>query len=211
MEDKQMSQKGFKAYNKGLKCMNFQYEENKTFEMDKEPSLCNSGFHYCENPLDTLNYYPLVDGEGNISEFTAVEALGKTESKDYKSVTNKIKIGAKLDLKAFIGASIEFLFEKTKQDKNDGAQLASSGNGAKLASSGYGAQLAINGDNGIAMCCGRNSSAKGKKGSWIVLAEWAWSVNTYVVKNVKAVQIDGEILKEDTYYFLMNGDFEKID
>ena len=63
--------KGYKAFKKGLICdptgkNPFQYAENTVFETDTaEP--CNSGFHFCKNPLDTLDYYPLIDDNGNMT------------------------------------------------------------------------------------------------------------------------------------------------
>jgi hypothetical protein len=51
--------KGYKAYNNGLKCKNFQYEVGKTYEQKEKPSICKNGFHFCENPLDVLDFYNL--------------------------------------------------------------------------------------------------------------------------------------------------------
>jgi hypothetical protein len=137
--------KGFKAFNKGLKCQNLQYEENTDYEIKEEPILCERGFHYCENPLDTLNYYDLCD-----SEFAEIEDSGKTKSDSTKSVTNKIKIKAKLDLSGFIKASFDFLWKNCDYSKlaasGDSSQLAASGDYSKLAASGYSSQLAASGD-----------------------------------------------------------------
>jgi hypothetical protein len=86
------------------------------------------------------------------SEFTEVEALGKvTEARegDTKRATDKIKIGIKLDLSAFIKASFDFLWEKcNKKEKaeDDSSKLASSGDYSQLASSGDYSQLASSGD-----------------------------------------------------------------
>ena len=41
---------GFKAFNKGFKCRGFQFEIGKTYE-EKKAKICDSGFHFCENPL----------------------------------------------------------------------------------------------------------------------------------------------------------------
>ncbi|MDD4353590.1 MAG: hypothetical protein PHN56_03975, partial [Candidatus Nanoarchaeia archaeon] len=134
--------KGIKAFEKGLKCKDFQFEENKEFVHDGKLGMCKSGFHFCENPLDVLNYYDLCD-----SEFAEVKAVGDIDehNSDSKICTNKIKIGAKIDLKTFIKASFDFLWKKCSIDKKDSSQLASSGYSSQLASSGDYSQLASSG------------------------------------------------------------------
>ena len=54
--------------------------------------------------------------------------------------------------------------------------------------------------------------AKGAKGNWLVLAEWVYSdkKNCYISKCVKSKKIDGEIIKEDTFYRLVNGEFVEV-
>ncbi|MFA7361996.1 MAG: hypothetical protein WC139_13270 [Candidatus Kapaibacterium sp.] len=136
--------KGIKAFEEGLKCKDFQFEVNKEFIHDGKPVICESGFHFCENPLDVLNYYNLCD-----SEFAEVESLGDVDRNngDSKVCTNRIKIGAKIDLKTFIKASFDFLWEKCSIDKKDSSQLASSGDYSQLASSGDYSKLASSGDS----------------------------------------------------------------
>ena len=152
--------KGFKAFDKGLVCRGFQFKENEVFE-EKNAEVCRSGFHYCKNPLDTLDYYPLIDGDGNVTEFAEVEALDEelTDNKK-KFCTKKIRIGAKVDLKGFIKASIDFLFESMKGvDASSGncSQLASSGNCSQLASSGDDSQLASSGNDSKLASSGNDS------------------------------------------------------
>ena len=183
--------------------------------------------HFCENPFDVLNYYPVVDDECNISEFAEVEALGdvfKESKNDDKSATNKLHIGAKLNLKGFIKACIDFSLEKTKVENKssgdwaqlassgDGAQLASSGNCAQLASSGDWAQLASSGDWGVVCAAGIDSIAKAKVGSWITLSEWRYDSEKRkgLPVCVKTEQVDGERIKEDTFYKLENGEFVEV-
>ena len=140
--------KGFKAFGKGLVCRGKQYAENTVFE-EKEASICKSGMHFCENPLDVLDYYPLIDSSGNVVEVAQVEALDECHTDDSKKYcTKKLKIGVKLSLKEFVKAAIDFALEKNdgKVSTGDYAQLASSGSGARLASAGEYAQLASAGD-----------------------------------------------------------------
>ena len=147
-----MAIKGFKAYEKGMKCKGYQYEEGREYQTDKPLKLCESGFHFCENPLDILNYYNLVE-----SDFSEVEAIGEVTDKkedDTKRATQHIKIGVKLSLPALIKASVDFLFQSCKIENKDNA---SSGDNSKHASSGYNSQHASSGDNSQHASSGNNS------------------------------------------------------
>ena len=145
---------GFKAYNPGLICNGKQYEEGKTYE-EGGGLICGPGvMHYCQNPFDVLNYYPLVNDDGKVSDFTTVEALDEPIHRDDKSATKKIRIGAKLGLDGFVKACIDFLYEKTikkmpsdKVDTKNAAQIGSSGYAAKIGSSGDDAQIGSSGDD----------------------------------------------------------------
>jgi hypothetical protein len=140
--------KAYKGFNKGLTCRGFQFEEGKEYTHEGDIKLCEQGFHFCENPLDILDFYDLTT-----SEFAIIEATGEVKSDEKKSVTDKIKISAKIDLSVFIKASVNFLFEKTSHksliEKITGhySQLASSGDSSQLASSGHSSKLASSGDS----------------------------------------------------------------
>ena len=144
--------KGYKAFSKGLVCRGKQYAENTVFE-EAEAKICESGMHFCKNPLDTLDYYPLIDDNGDLTEFAEVEALDKAITDDGKKYcTKKLKVHAKLDLLSFVRASVDVMRETiTEQaDKKNGnyAKLAG-GNDAKLVG-GYCAQLAGGNDAQLA-------------------------------------------------------------
>ena len=92
------------------------------------------------------------------------------------------------------------------------AQIGSSGNSAQIGSSGDSAQINSTGEDAVIMCAGSRSKAKGKKGSWITLAEWVKDEEKgrYVPVCVKTERVDGEKIKEDTYYTLKNGEFVEV-
>ena len=142
--------KGYKAYKKGLVCRGKQYKIGEIFEEEKA-EICDIGMHYCENPLDCLDHYSLIDNEGNFVEMTEVEDLDE-ENRDTennkKYCTKKLKIGAKLSLGEMIKAGLEFILEKSIEPASSGdySQLASSGDRSQLASSGDRSQLASSGD-----------------------------------------------------------------
>ena len=90
------------------------------------------------------------------------------------------------------------------------AQIGSSGDYAKIGSSGDYAKIDSTGKIVVVMCTGEGSIAKAKIGSWITLAEWKWINNEYTPVCVKTEKVDGERIKEDTYYKLKDGEFVEI-
>ena len=214
--------KGYKAFGKGMVCRGKQYTENTVFEEEKA-AICKSGMHFCEKPLDVLEYYPLVNEKGEITEFAEVEALDECLTDDKKKYcTKKLKIGAKISFPALVQASVSLeksIFDtKVKTTKKDNAQIGSSGDSAKIGSSGDSAQIGSSGDyaqidstgeDSVICCAGHNSKVKAKKGSWITLSEWKRDdeKGRWIPVCVKTEFVDGEKIKEDTYYMLENGEF----
>ena len=218
--------KGYKAFEKGLICRGKQYAENTVFEED-DAVICEKGMHFCKDPLAVLDYYPLVDDNGNLIEFAEVEALDEPETDDnQKFVSKKLKIGTKLDFAGLVKASVNFDFEKVESSKvrntarrnakidssGDFAKIGSSGNSAQIGSSGNSAQIVSDGKYAVICCAGNDCVAKGKIGSWITLSEWIYSrkEDASIPICVKTERIDGKKIKADTFYRLKNGEFVEV-
>lgn len=80
--------KGYKVFKHDWSCRGFRYEVGKSYEMDAEPIICDSGFHFCQKLENCFKHY-MFDPQNKVAE---VEAYGDVISKDGKSCTNKIKI-----------------------------------------------------------------------------------------------------------------------
>ena len=93
----------------------------------------------------------------------------------------------------------------------DYAQIGSSGDSAKIGSSGDSAQIESIGLTSVIAAIGFWSVAKGKKGSWLTLAEYRTDENNRLYPYfVKTEYIDGERIKEDTFYGLYNKEFREV-
>lgn len=170
-----------------------------------------------------LDYYPLIDNEGNVTEFAEVEALDDVKTNDGKKFcTKKLKIGAKLSLWQFIKASFDVAYQniKSQVEVSESTRFAGDNN-AKLIGGGYAKLVGSNYAELIGGGCAKlaggydaiivgdnGSVAKGKKGSIIVLVERNDNMN---IVNFKAVQVDGEEIKEDVLYKLENGEFVEVE
>ncbi len=265
---------GYKAFEPGMICKGKQYQENTDYE-EEGGEICEKGMmHYCVNPFDVLNFYPLVNDSGKVSDFAAVKALEKpVEGNNGKFATRKLHIGVKLGLPGFIKACIDYLKEETIGkapnytvssgasakigssgayanigssgayakigssgayanigSSGNYAQIGSSGNYAQIGSSGYSAKIGSSGasakigssgnyaqiesagEDSVICCAGHGSAVNAKAGSWITLAEWEYSEakNWYVPKCVKTEYVDGERIKADTWYKLIDGEFTEV-
>ena len=143
----------FKAFDKNMKCREFQYEVGREYEQDGDVKLCECGFHACENPFDVWNYYPIN------SKYARVELSGEIKKDGDKSVCSKIKIKAELSFPDFIRQGVEYLIRIASTSKSnnehfaqigssgDSAKIGSSGDSAQIGSSGYSAQIGSSGDS----------------------------------------------------------------
>ena len=91
------------------------------------------------------------------------------------------------------------------------AKIGSSGDYAQIGSSGYYAQIESTGNHSVVMAAGRDSIAKAKIGSWITLAEWDYVDDVWTPICVKTEQVDGERIKADTFYKLIDGEFKEVE
>ena len=82
----------------------------------------------------------------------------------------------------------------------------SCGSDARIMSAENLSTIESTGENALVMSAGRNTRARAKVGSWIVLTEYD---TNYDIKCVKAEYVDGERIKGDTLYMLVNGEFVK--
>ena len=154
--------KGFKGFDKDLKCKGFQYEVGKTFEEDGEVKVCEKGFHFCENPADVFVYYP-PSYDGSLNRFCEVSGSGKMdkESDGSKVACSKIHISAEIGLKGLIDAWVKFILDKVdknKKESNTGRYSAATNTGDYSAATNTGDYSAATntGDRSAAIntgCC----------------------------------------------------------
>ena len=206
----------YKGTDKDMKCRGFQFELGKEYE-EAEAKLCKKGFHGCEYPLDVFVHYAPAD-----SRFFAAELDGVTderENRDTKLVGTKIKLRAEIGIAGIVKAAVEYIKERAESSDNQtgdcsaatntGSQSAATNTGYQSAATntGYQSAATVEGKDSIAIVTGRDSKAAGALGCWLVLTERClWNGKTYPIKEVRAVKVDGEIIKPGVFYKLENGE-----
>ena len=181
----------YKAFNKDLTCRDFHFEVGKTYEHKGKVEACSSGFHACENPMDTWSYYDLTD-----SRFCVVEMSGEVSrhSDDSKIAAARITIKAELSLPQIITDAIKLVMNVAKNADSDEtasgnysklaasgnySKLAASGNYSNLAASGNYSKLAASGKKSIAVASGVDSQASAGEDGCIALAWWDKKAERY--------------------------------
>lgn len=202
--------KGFKGFDKNLKCRNYQYEVGKDFEETGNIKACSNGFHFCENPADIFSYYPPSDS-GNLNRYCEVEGTGKIDkdSDDSKIACSKIHISAEIGIKGLINAWVKFILDKVNWDDS---KATNTGDRSAATNTGDRSAAIVDGKDSIAIVTGKDSKAKGVLGCWIVLTERGnWDGKTYPILSVQAFKVDGKSIKEDTFYKLVDGKPKEVE
>lgn len=196
--------KCFKGFDKDLKCRDFQYEIGKEYTEEKA-DICNYGFHACEFPMDVFGYYPPSD-----SRYCEVdlEENDQKSSDDSKRVGKKISVKAEIGIAGIIKAGVEYIKEQVNWEDD---KATNTGNRSAATNTGDYSATIVEGKESIALAAGIKSKAKGKIGCFIVLAEWKEINYEYHLVDVKSAKVDGENIKEDTFYMLKSGKFVEVD
>ena len=218
--------KAYKAFDKDLSCRGFKYELGKEYEETGYIKACEKGFHACPYPLDVFGYYAPAG-----SRFCEVEQSGKIDdSESDKVCSSKIRIGAELDIRGLVKAAVSYVKERCTNECNAepgkpatagdygaatagyrGAATAGYGGAATAGYSGAATSRgkASTGSNGLSVARGKNVQVKGGIGAILVIAEER--NDTYDIVDWKAVVVDGEVVKADTWYRLENGELVEVD
>lgn len=211
-ENKNNVIKAYKGFDKDLKCRGFQYEIGKDYKHDGRVKACESGFHACENPLDVLEYYGDID-----CRFCKVEQSGEFSKEGNKIASSEIKIVSEIGFVGLFKDGVEWIKKITNPQEiiknTNGGYGDSQCHYAKIGSSGDSAKILSTGEYSVICCAGNNSIAKAKKNSWITLSEWKYSneKKRYIPKYVKTEHVDGERIKADTWYKLVDGEFKEVE
>lgn len=195
--------KCFKGFDKDLKCRDFQYEIGKEYE-EERAEICDTGFHACENPLDVFGYYAPAD-----SRYCEVELdANDQKSDDSKRVGKKISIKAEIGIAGIIKAGLEYIKDQVNWDDD---KKSNTGDWSAATNTGDWSAATVEGKESVTMAIGYNSKAKGSLGCFIVLAECKELGGEYHIIDVKSAKVDGEKIKPDTFYKLINGEFVEAD
>ena len=102
--------KGYKGFDKDLKCRDLQYEVGKEAAVDGDTELCKRGIHFCENPHDVFSYY----APGKNNRFAVVEAedvFAERNDDDSKRVCKRLTVKAEISVFEICKIAVSTFFE----------------------------------------------------------------------------------------------------
>lgn len=206
--------KAFKGFNKDLTCRGYQYEEGKEFHTERA-ECCDTGFHACEYPLDCFGYYDPAH-----SVFHEVELSGEMDKSgdNTKVCATDIKIGARLSIAGLVKMAIDFTMSKVNKEAGSDER-----HGFASATGNCGAS-SVSDPTGVAVAWGHEARAKGCKGAHLILSDWKYvgarysdgdymdpyDKESWELTGAKMVVVDGEKIKEDTYYRCIEGEIVEV-
>ena len=231
--------KCYKGFDKGLKCRDFQYEIGKEYE-EERVEICDTGFHACENPLDVFGYYAPADSRYCEVELDANDQKSDDSKRVGKKISIKAEVGIAGIIKAgleYIKDQVNWDDDKKSNtgdrsvatntgnrsaatntgnwsvatNTGDWSAATNTGNWSVATNTGDWSAATVEGKESVAMAIGYNSKAKGSLGCFIVLAECKELGGEYHIVDVKSAKVDGEKIKPDTFYKLINGEFVEAD
>ncbi len=215
--------RAFKGFNKDLTCRGYQYEEGKEFHTERA-ECCDTGFHACEYPLDCFGYYDPAH-----SVFHEVELSGEMDKSNdnTKVCATDIKIGARLSIAGLVKMAIDFTMSKVNKEAGSDERhgfASATGNCGASSATGYKGASSVSDPTGVAVAWGHEARAKGCKGAHLILSDWKYvgarysdgdymdpyDKESWELTGAKMVVVDGEKIKEDTYYRCIEGEIVEV-
>lgn len=144
-----------------------------------------------------------------------------------KVCATDIKIGARLSIAGLVKMAIDFTMSKVNKeagsDERHGFASATGDYGASSAT-GYKGASSVSDPTGVAVAWGHEARAKGCKGAHLILSDWRfigekywdgsykdmYNKDNWELTGAKMVVVDGEKIKEDTYYRCIEGEIVEV-
>ena len=129
---------------------------------------------------------------------------------DTKVASSKIKIGARLSIVGLVKAAIEYTKERVYPESDSNSDCGAS------SATGYKGSSEAKDPCSIAVAWGYHGKVKGVLDSFLVLADWEgnenhyWKQSEWNLKGAKMVRVDGDKIKPDTWYTMVNGEVIEV-
>lgn len=211
----------YKGTDKDMKCHGrFQYELGKEYKDAGAVRCGGRGFHSCKAPLDVFRYFA-----PNKSRYFVCEAGGTMDedNEDSKIASSELTLKTEIGIPGLVKAHIAYVKAHTTTEHTDPKQAtagycgaatagdcgaATAGDSGAATAGDYGAATSRGsvtvGANGAGLVRSNDVKIRGGLGAILVIAEE--KENSYDLTHWKTVVVDGETVKADTWYKLVDGE-----
>ena len=116
----------------------------------------------------------------------------------------------------YCGASSATGYKGASSATGDYGASSATGNCGASSATGYKGASSAKDPESIAIAWGYKGRVSGVKGSFLVLADWEgdeseyWKPDSWKLKGAKMVRVDGEHIKENTWYTMRNGKIVEV-
>ena len=98
-------------------------------------------------------------------------------------------------------------YQSSACNTGDYSSASNTGDYSSASNTGHHSSAEVSGKESVAAVFGKNCKARGALGCWLVLTERGeWNGETYPIKEVRSVKVDGEAIKPMAWYTLRNGE-----
>ena len=175
-----------------------------------------------------LNFFGLAKAHVEWVKNNLDKNASAVNSGNYSSAVNSGDWSSAVN-SGYSSSAVNSGYGSSAVNSGDSSSAVNSGNYSSAVNSGYGSSAvnsgysssavnsgnyssAVNsGSNGIAVAWGKDGKAKGAKGCYLVLSEWGeYDGNGFPLLGAKMVFVDGEKIKEDTFYHLVKGRIREV-
>ena len=153
---------------------------------------------------------------GNCGASSATGDYGASSATGYKGASLATGDYGASSATGYCGASSATGYKGASSATGDYGASSATGNCGASSATGYKGASSAKDPESIAIAWGYKGRVSGVKGSFLVLADWEgneseyWKPYTWKLKGAKMVRVDGEHIKENTWYTMRNGKIVEV-
>ena len=156
--------------------------------------------------------YGASSATGNYGASSATGNYGASSATGYKGASSATGDYGASSATGYYGASSATGYKGASSATGNYGASSATGNCGASSATGYKGSAIAGDPESIAVAWGYKGKAKGVIGSYLVLADWEgnesnyWTQEEWSLKGAKMVRVDGEKIKADTWYTMVNGE-----
>ena len=161
--------------------------------------------------------YGASSATGNYGASSATGDYGASSATGYKGASSATGNYGASSATGDYGASSATGYKGASSATGDYGASSATGNCGASSATGYKGASSATDPESIAVAWGYHGKARGVKGAYLVLADWEgdekhyWEQDKWRLKGAEMVRVDGEKIKENIWYTMVNGKVVEVE